>query len=159
MRPCRQPRSTGFTLIEVSLATAVAAVAVMGLMVVMMAATGLSRKASDQTLQGMLAQQLFAEIRACDFNSVTLKNASGASVGTVNLKNVTTKTTLGELYFDPDGVRVDAGPQYFKCAIKFGPLLDLTGQVVYAELQFVEPAHTINPVITNTFYTRISRYW
>jgi type II secretory pathway pseudopilin PulG len=155
-----------FTLIEVSLATAVAAVAVLGLLVVLVAAFGISRKASDETLQGNIAQELFSEIRGCSFDAVVLNSlmAPGSlnspKTTPLNLGTLTTNTLWGEMFFDPDGVRLPSGgPQYFKCAVKFGPMLDMTGQVAYAQLEFVEPAHTINPVVTNIFYTRISRYW
>jgi type II secretory pathway pseudopilin PulG len=165
--PQRHPLfSRAFTLIEVSLATGVAAVAIMGLMVVMIAASGIARKASDETLQGNIAQELFAEIRGCDFTGVVLDSLmepgslNSPKTAPLDLGDLHTHVLWGEMFFDPDGVRLAAGgPQYFKCAVKFGPMLDMTGQVAYAQLEFVEPAHTINPVITNIFYSRISRYW
>lgn len=155
---------SGFTLIEVSIAMTVAAIAILGLLSVMVAATGVARKASDETLQGMIVQELISEVKACPFDDVVLKNSLGSNVNaSVNLGALTANHVYGELFFDPDGIRVQAGPQYFKCIVEFSPVTSFTndvgvfpsGRVARALFKFVEPAHSINPVVTNIFYTRI----
>ncbi len=153
IRRAKQP--AGFTLIEVSIATAVAAVAMVGLMLVLMAASSVARKAADDTLQSVIVQELFSEVRSRPFTAVWVANASGAPLApAVDLSSFS--SNYASLYFDPNGNRVDAGPQYFKCSITFAPM-ELTGQLAMVKFEFVEPAHSLNPIITNIFYGRIVR--
>jgi uncharacterized protein (TIGR02598 family) len=122
----------GFSLIEVSIAMAVAAVGLIAIIGLLPPGIQSSRDAADNTIAASVVQDVFSTIRAASFTDVDLNTpfgftGPGASTGPYNLQNAYPATPNPvKAYFDLSGGPVPdpaATPQdcYYKVVVSFQP--------------------------------------
>ena len=148
------PRTSGFTLIEVTLAMGVTLI---GLLAVLgMVANGLrsSRNAVDNCIPAMIASDIFGQVRS-DFHNYKDQ--------TIDLSLITQRPSPETLTYDITGTT--NGLPYYQANIFFGDLIDLIGlsaamatNLVRVRVEVSWPG-TNSPPHTNTFITQVSKLW
>ena len=137
---------SGFTLIEVVLAVAIASIGIIAILGLLPNAIQSSRDAADNTLSATIAQDIFSDMRTQPFNSVDIGK------GSHNLNLFSGSDTLN---FDGNGFRMPP-PTYYEVTIKYQPQPPLKISQVQATV--VWPAFAANPANTNTFTTVVAWY-
>jgi len=140
---------SGFTLVEVSIAMAVALIGLLA--VIGMVANGLksSRSAIDNAIPAMIANDIFSQVRA---TYSTYWN--GASL------NTSSKPTDPNLYYDAFGVTNNVTP-YYQVAITYANDItfpvSLQQGVTLVQVRVYWPSGTTNNA--NIFATKVVKLW
>jgi uncharacterized protein (TIGR02598 family) len=131
----------GFTLVEVALSVAIAAVAMMGLLSMAMIAMQWGRTAVDETIVGTIAEDVFTDLKA----------------NNINYSSVVTTTKD----YDRDGNPVPPSTlnPFYRCLITVSNVPP-AGFAAQVKLQFLWPNVNsfANAPNTNTFVSLIANY-
>jgi prepilin-type N-terminal cleavage/methylation domain-containing protein len=135
----------GFTLVEVTLAVAIAAVALMGMLAMLTSGLRMGRRSVDDTLVATLAQDVCANLRA--------NAGTGPNWNFRNLSNAVYQTT------DYDRESLPSGTPYYRCTAYVTELYEsklarVTLVVVWPNVNAGGGDFSGAPN-TNTFYTEI----
>lgn len=152
----RRYNESGFTLIEVMLALAVAAIGMVAVLGLLPQGMQSARSAADNTISATIANNIFGRIRSQSFKKVDFVDLEGNNT-TYDLSasgNVT-------LYFDHRGVPTNtlggANNYYFRANVEFqhassGSLTTVIATLVWPALA------THPPPNTNIFITSVAAY-
>ncbi len=165
----RKRNDNAFSLIEVVLALAVAAIGLMAILGLLPQGLEASRNASDNTIAATLVHDIFSTIRTSPFTSVTNVNSLGfnlptsppCNLGTFN--NSTIGSPVVSSYFDKAGFTptVTNADFYYKVVLTFQPEIPLNGTwaaVSMVTATVVWPALSASPINTNVFVTKVAQY-
>lgn len=148
--------AAGFSLIEITLALAIAAVGMIAILGLLPQGIQASRDAADSTMAATIVQDMFSQARALPFTQ-----AGNFFTQKVNLS---TQTTGQEEYFDQDGfltLGLVKGKSYYKIRIDYDPQGSLpatTTKITARVIWRINPQTGVGGQNTNTFVTQISYY-
>lgn len=159
----RRNRS-GFTLIEVTLAIAVALIGIVGVLAILPQGMQSARSAADNTITATVVENIFSQLRTGNFQqgggTVICTDPTCSSYVQINLGKDSPVETF---YFDQAGVITNASRvawnTYYQMTLTYTnqaqqglPLLSLVTATV------VWPAQAQSPPNTNIFTTEIAQY-
>jgi hypothetical protein len=150
LRPIGRPGALrAFTMVEVVLAVAAAAIGLLALFGLLSRAVIAVREAADMSLAATIAEEVLHDIRSQPYAEVHLLNFSPG--GPYDLR---TESGTVSNYYSADGLEIEAADAYFKLLLGFEPQ---SPSLTRVRADIVWPAAAVAPSNTNTFFTMVTR--
>jgi len=153
----RKNRS-GFTLIEVTLALAVALIGMLAVLGLLPQGMQSAREAADNTISATLVQDTFSGLRTITNSQANLSELGLylSSSGTINLSSIPAGGIMASNFFNQSGFETNAPNAYYKLVLNFLPTP--APNLCSVQALVIWPALSAAPPNTNIFFTQFAAY-
>lgn len=164
----RFPRNrSGFTLVEVTLAIAVALIGIVGVLALLPQGMQSARSAVDSTISATLVQDIFSQLHIAPYNDIVICIETNTCANSVKLNLTQTQLPANPkmLFFDQTGAIVNTATvtsdTYYQMNLSYQPQQNLQQQNLSLSLvtaTVIWPALSLHPANTNSYTTLVTWY-
>ena len=158
-----QRNRCGFTLVEVTLAIAVALIGIVGVLAILPQGMQSARSAADNTITATIVENLFSQLRAGSFNNIVICPDTNNCNSPVKI-DLTQTQNAPALFFDQTGSIVNTNNSnnnniYYRVNLTWQPQnLNQPQQLSEVTATVYWPAFSPHPANTNIYTTAIAWY-